>query len=117
MLFNSIEYLIFIFIFFITYWFVVNRNLKFQNLLILLSSYIFYGWWDYRFLSLIFLSTIVDYFIGINIPKSSSAFKRKILLFSSLFFNLSLLGFFKYYNFFIGKLMEFIKDPLFKIIL
>jgi len=106
MLFNSIEYLIFIFIFFITYWFVVNRNLKFQNLLILLSSYIFYGWWDYRFLSLIFLSTIVDYFIGINIPKSSSAFKRKILLFSSLFFNLSLLGFFKYYNFFIDSWID-----------
>ena len=106
MLFNSFEYFIFIFIFFITYWFVVNRDLKLQNLLILFSSYIFYGWWDYRFLSLIFLSTIVDYFIGINIPKYNSGFKRKILLSSSLLFNLSLLGFFKYYNFFIDSWVD-----------
>ena len=106
MLFNSFEYFIFIFIFFITYWFVVNRDLKLQNLLILFSSYIFYGWWDYRFLSLIFLSTIVDYFIGINIPKYNSGFKRKILLSSSILFNLSLLGFFKYYNFFIDSWVD-----------
>ena len=78
MLFNSFEYFIFIFIFFITYWFVVNRDLKLQNLLILFSSYIFYGWWDYRFLSLIFLSTIVDYFIGINILGSFNPKKHNL---------------------------------------
>ncbi|MFU8844553.1 MAG: MBOAT family protein, partial [Bacteroidales bacterium] len=61
MLFNSIDFAIFLPIVFIFYWFVVNRNLKWQNFLIIASSYIFYGWWDWRFLSLIFFSTMVDY--------------------------------------------------------
>ena len=72
MLFNSIEFLLFLPSVFILYWFVFNKNLKDQNLLILVSSYVFYGWWDYRFLSLIFLSTVVDYIIGLNIPKQNS---------------------------------------------
>ena len=103
MLFNSIEFLLFLPIVFILYWFVVNKNLKSQNLLILVSSYVFYGWWDYRFLSLIFLSTIVDYIIGLNIPKQDSEKKQKLLLWCSVLFNLSVLGFFKYYNFFIDS--------------
>ena len=72
MLFNSIEFLLFLPTVFILYWFVFNKNLKAQNSLILVSSYVFYGWWDYRFLSLIFLSTIVDYTIGLKIPKQDS---------------------------------------------
>ena len=106
MLFNSIEFLLFLPIVFILYWFVVNKNLKSQNLLILVSSYVFYGWWDYRFLSLIFLSTIVDYIIGLNIPKQDSNKKRKLLLWSSVLFNLSVLGFFKYYNFFVDSWID-----------
>ena len=66
----------------------------------------FYGWWDYRFLSLIFLSTIVDYIIGLNIPKQDSEKKQKILLWCSVLFNLSVLGFFKYYNFFVDSWVE-----------
>ena len=106
MLFNSIEFLIFLLIVFILYWFVFNKNLKFQNLLILLSSYVFYGWWDYRFLSLIFLSTIVDYIIGLNIPKQNSEKNQKLLLWCSVLFNLSVLGFFKYYNFFVDSWID-----------
>jgi len=70
------------------------------------SSYVFYGWWDYRFLSLIFLSTIVDYIIGINIPKQDSEKKQKLLLWCSVLFNLSVLGFFKYYNFFVDSWID-----------
>ena len=106
MLFNSIEFLLFLPIVFLLYWFVFNKNLKSQNLLILVSSYIFYGWWDYRFLSLIFLSTIVDYIIGLNIPKQDSEKKQKLLLLCSVLFNLSVLGFFKYYNFFVDSWID-----------
>ena len=103
MIFNSLEFLLFLPTVFLLYWFVFNKNLKSQNFLILLSSYLFYGWWDYRFLSLIFLSTIVDYIIGLNIPKQNTERKKKLLLWSSLLFNISVLGFFKYYNFFVNS--------------
>lgn len=101
MLFNSIEFLLFLPIVFVLYWFVFNKNFKQQNLLILVSSYFFYGWWDYRFLSLIILSTIVDYVIGLKISSQSSRNNQKKLLLCSVLFNLGILGFFKYYNFFI----------------
>ena len=106
MLFNSIEFLLFLPTVFLLYWFVFNKNLKSQNLLILLSSYVFYGWWDYRFLTLIFLTTIVDYIIGLNIPKQDSEKKQKLLLWCSVLFNLSVLGFFKYYNFFVDSWID-----------
>jgi alginate O-acetyltransferase complex protein AlgI len=100
MLFNSIEFAIFIPIVFTLYWFVTNRNLKVQNLLLVVASYVFYGWWDWRFLSLIVFSSIVDYLVGIGLSKTDDAQKRKYLLFSSIFVNLGFLGFFKYFNFF-----------------
>lgn len=103
MFFNSIEYLIFLPVCFAIYWFVVQRNLKVQNLFVLVISYIFYGWWDWRFLSLIAFSTIVDYTVGVYMEKSSSKSKRKRLLIVSLIVNLGLLGFFKYYNFFVDS--------------
>jgi len=106
MLFNSIEFLLFLPVVFVLYWFVFDKNLKHQNLLILFSSYVFYGWWDYRFLSLIFLSTIVDYFIGLNIPKQDSEKKQKLFLWGSILFNLGVLGFFKYYNFFVNSWID-----------
>jgi len=64
MLFNSIDFAIFLPIVFLLYWFVANKNLKLQNFLIVVASYVFYGWWDWRFLSLILFSTLVDYTIG-----------------------------------------------------
>jgi len=106
MLFNSVEFLLFLPTVFILYWFVFNKSLKIQNLLILVSSYVFYGWWDYRFLSLIFLSTIVDYIIGLFIPKQDSEKNQKLLLWCSVLFNLSVLGFFKYYNFFVDSWID-----------
>tara|TARA_B100000886_G_scaffold314515_1_gene251855 strand:+ start:2489 stop:3931 length:1443 start_codon:yes stop_codon:yes gene_type:complete len=106
MLFNSIEFLLFLPIIFTLYWFVFDKNIKLQNLIIFLGSYLFYGWWDYRFLSMIFLSTIVDYFIGLMIFKNSIERKRKILLICSILFNLGILGFFKYYNFFVNSWID-----------
>jgi len=101
MLFNSLDFAIFLPIVFVLYWFVTNKNLRLQNLLIVLASYLFYGWWDWRFLSLIFFSTIVDYLVGLMLLKEENETKRKALLWTSILVNLGFLGFFKYYNFFI----------------
>ncbi|MBL4625202.1 MAG: MBOAT family protein [Flavobacteriales bacterium] len=103
MLFNSIDFAIFLPIVFFLYWSITNRNLKWQNFLIVASSYVFYGWWDWRFLSLIILSTLVDYSIGLLLSKQKKQFKRKILLWTSIIVNLGFLGFFKYYNFFLDN--------------
>jgi len=106
MLFNSIEFALFLPIVFALYWFVFNRNIKLQNALILVSSYFFYGWWDWRFLLLISFSTVVDFVVGKQLHKEGIRSKRKLLLWLSLLTNLGLLGFFKYYNFFIDNFVE-----------
>ncbi len=106
MLFNTIDFAIFLPIVFAIYWFVVNRNLKLQNLLIVAASYTFYGWWDWRFLSLILFSTLVDYTIGISLSKENKATRRKVLLWTSVLVNLGFLGFFKYYNFFLDNFLH-----------
>lgn len=103
MLFNSIDFAIFLPIVFILYWFVSNNNLKLQNLLVVVASYLFYGWWDWRFLSLIIFSTAVDYSVGLGLLKQKNQTKRRILLWTSILVNLGFLGFFKYYNFFLDN--------------
>ena len=105
MLFNSFEFLFFLPIVFILYWFVFKK-IQSQNIFILIASYVFYGWWDWKFLGLIFLSTIIDYTIGILLSKTKPIKKRKYLLWFSLLFNLGILGFFKYYNFFIDNWID-----------
>ena len=101
MLFNSIEYFIFLPCIFILYWFVLKNYLKAQNVLLLVASYVFYGWWDYRFLALICLSTTVDYFVGLALEKEEDLKQRKLLVATSVTVNIGMLGFFKYYNFLI----------------
>jgi alginate O-acetyltransferase complex protein AlgI len=103
MLFNSIDFAVFLPIVFILYWFVTNKSLKLQNFLILGASYLFYGWWDWRFLSLILFSTIIDYSIGRKLNTEEDQTKRKVLLWTSILVNLGFLGFFKYYNFFLDN--------------
>lgn len=107
MLFNSIEFLIFLPVVFVAYWLIFKKNTQSQNILIIIASYIFYGWWDWRFLILIILSTVIDYLVGqqiyINADKKN---KSKHWLWVSVFFNLSLLGFFKYFNFFIDSFID-----------
>ncbi|GAB1858714.1 MBOAT family protein [Flavobacteriaceae bacterium MHTCC 0001] len=106
MLFNSIDFAIFLPIVFILYWFVTNKNLRLQNLLILTASYTFYGWWDWRFLSLILFSTILDYSVGRKLQNEENQIKRRFLLWISILVNLGFLGFFKYYNFFLDNFIS-----------
>ena len=106
MLFNTLDFAVFLPLVFFLYWFITYKNLKLQNTLIVVSSYVFYAWWDWRFLSLIIFSTIVDYFVGQKLKKEDNNLKRKILLWLSIIINLSFLGFFKYYNFFLENFIN-----------
>lgn len=106
MFFNSIDFFVFLPIVFGLYWLIGSKRIKEQNLLIAVASYVFYGWWDWRFLSLILFSTLVDYTIGIYLNKTEKLSKRKVLLWISIGVNLGFLGFFKYYNFFIDSLVD-----------
>ena len=109
MLFNSIEYLFFLPIVFLLYWFVFQRNLKMQNLFVVVVSYIFYGWWNWHFLLLIAFTTLCSYISGIGI-ESCMVKKRigggKILCVSNIVINLLVLGIFKYYNFFVDSFIS-----------
>ncbi|CAM3344636.1 MBOAT family O-acyltransferase [Zobellia roscoffensis] len=107
MLFNSLDFLIFLPVVFVLYWFVFKKSLKIQNLLVIVASYVFYGWWDWRFLILIFLSTVLDFLVGQQVFKNQdNNQKAKYWLWVSVAFNLGLLGFFKYFNFFIDSFIE-----------
>jgi len=93
-------------VFFIFYWFITNKNRKHQNLLIVCASYLFYGWWDWRFLFLILISTCIDFFIGNFMSNQLIVKKKKLLLYLSLTTNLGILIFFKYYNFFVESFID-----------
>jgi len=106
MLFNSIEFVIFLPIVFMLYWFVANRSVQGRNLLVIAASYVFYGWWDWRFLSLIILSSVVDFAVGRQLGSTENERQRRSLLTISVLLNLGLLGFFKYYNFFVESFID-----------
>lgn len=105
MLFNSLDFAIFFPIVFLLYW-LVSKHLRARNALILVSSYVFYGWWDWRFLSLIIISSFVDFFVGQKLYKTEEPKKRKALLLLSLLVNLGFLVYFKYTNFFIETFVD-----------
>ena len=106
MLFNSINFAIFLPIVFLLYWFVAKNNLKFQNVLLLVASYYFYACWDFRFLFLLIFSTLLDYYSGIKIENSTSEKNRKFWFWLSIGINLGFLGVFKYYNFFVDSIQD-----------
>ncbi len=107
MVFNSITFLIFISIFLPTYFLLRGRM---RMWLCLISSYIFYGWWDWRFLFLVLFTTSLDYTLGVLIEDTDDAKKKRRLLIISVFANLGFLGFFKYFNFFIDSFASLAKS-------
>jgi alginate O-acetyltransferase complex protein AlgI len=104
MIFNSIEFLVFFSILFLLYWLVFNVSARAQNILILVGSYVFYAWWDWRFLFLLIGSSIANYFIGIGIHEAKSDKGRRTLLSIGLIIGLAGLIYFKYFNFFVDSL-------------
>jgi D-alanyl-lipoteichoic acid acyltransferase DltB (MBOAT superfamily) len=106
MLFNSIDFAIFLPIVFFLYWLVANRSLKFQNILLLAASYFFYACWDWRFLFLLVFSTLLDFYTGLKMQNANSTDQKKIWFWLSIVVNLGFLGVFKYYNFFIDSFAE-----------
>ncbi len=115
MLFNSIHFAIFLPIVFVLYWLVTNKNLKVQNVFLLLSSYFFYACWDWRFLFLLLFSTLLDFFAGLKMQKARSKNTKKVLFWLSVGINLGFLGLFKYYNFFADSFAESMAHIGFKI--
>ncbi len=104
MLFNSLDFAIFLPVVFLLYWLCPKKNARLQNILLLVSSYFFYLYWDWRFLFLLIFSTLLDYFSGIQISQTDNQHSKKIWLWLSIGINLGFLGVFKYYNFFIDSL-------------
>lgn len=105
MLFNSVQFAVFLPIVFALYW-LLSHNLRRQNLLLLFASYVFYGSWDYRFLFLLMFSTALDYFTGIKMHRAASEKSRTWWFCLSVIVNLGFLGIFKYYNFFASSLAD-----------
>ncbi len=106
MLFNSLNFAIFLPIIFILYWFLNNKSLKFQNILLLISSYFFYACWDWRFLFLLIFSTLLDYYTGIKMSDAKDQNSKKFWFWLSISVNLGFLGVFKYYNFFAASFAD-----------
>lgn len=101
MLFDSPIYLVFLTLVVVTYWRVTHSS---QNNFLLVASYFFYGWWDWRFLGLIAISTVVDYYCAISVSRSTNRIRRRLALALSVSVNLTFLGFFKYFNFFVDSM-------------
>lgn len=108
MLFNSIEFFFFLPIVFLLYWGVFQRNLRWQNAFIVIASYVFYGWWDWRFLILIAITSFCSWWSGMWIEKnlSTNVYRSRFILGTNICVNLLILGFFKYYNFFIQSFID-----------
>ncbi|MGX8712357.1 MAG: MBOAT family O-acyltransferase [bacterium] len=100
MLFSSIEFFVFLPLVFALYW-VLNRHTRWQNLLVVAASYVFYGWWDWRFLLLIAFTSACSYVSGLIIEHGRW---RKTALWGNIIINLAILGLFKYYDFFAAEL-------------
>ena len=107
MLFNSIEFAIFLPVVFLLYWFVFNWNLRLQNLFVVVASYVFYGWWDWRFLLLIAFTSLCSYGSGLLIEKfRDTPRKAKTFNVLNIVINLLILGVFKYYDFFVTSFAD-----------
>src|SRR5258706_1708435 len=98
MTFTTLSFLMFLALVFALYWTVRER--KAQNLLLVLASYLLYGWWDWRFCGLMLVSSLLDYFVGLGLDRVEAQGRRKLILAVGLAGNLAMLGFFKYFNFF-----------------
>jgi alginate O-acetyltransferase complex protein AlgI len=115
MLFNSFSFFIFLPIVFVLHWFVSKKGVSFQNIILLLASYFFYSFWDWRFSIILVGSTLFNYLFGIQIGKEKKEIRQKNLLVFSLIINIGVLCYFKYFNFFIDSFLDIINNLGFNI--
>src|SRR5437762_1669871 len=101
MVFNSLTFLVFLAIVLVLYYRLEHRG---QNWMLVVASYVFYGWWNYRFLGLLLFSTLFDYACALKIEAETNPLRRKIFLTFSIAVNMGILGVFKYFNFFVSSL-------------
>ena len=106
MLFNSIAFLIFLPLVFFLYWFVFQKHLKSQNYFILAISYLFYGWWDWRYLILLVFCSGINYLAGVRLANNQNIKSRKVVLALSCIVSLGVLCVFKYFNFFVDNFIS-----------
>ncbi|OJV17193.1 MAG: membrane-bound O-acyltransferase family protein [Dyadobacter sp. 50-39] len=106
MLFNSISFTVFLPAVFVLYWVLPRKMVRYQNILLLIASYFFYGCWDWRFLGLLSFSTLLDFYSGLRIHNSKSEIARKRGLIASVTINLGFLAYFKYFGFFVDSFAE-----------
>ena len=113
MLFNSLEFAIFLPIVFFLYWFATNKNLRNQNLLIVAASLLFYGWWDWRFLLLMVVTITLSYLSGLairqvrsNREEHSARRGARLVTALNIILNLAILGTFTYYTFFVDSFVD-----------
>jgi alginate O-acetyltransferase complex protein AlgI len=106
MLFNSVAFALFLPTVFLLYWTIPQAWVRAQNAFLLLVSYFFYSWWDWRFLALLFLSAYLDFWLGLGLQQTTHPLGRKALLACSVVSNVSVLVYFKYYNFFFDSFMQ-----------
>jgi len=108
MLFTSLEYFLFLPVVFALYWSIKSDQLGIRNGLLLIASYFFYGWWDWRFLLLLVSMALMNYFVGLRIGNQEEKRIRKFWLITGLIINLGVLIIFKYFNFFIDSFIDLI---------
>lgn len=106
MIFNSFDFAIFFPVVYLVYWLILQGRPGLQNAFLVLAGFVFYGWWDWRFLFLLIFTALVDFFIALQLGKIEKTTTRKLLLGISIVSNLGLLGFFKYYNFFLDSFAD-----------
>jgi alginate O-acetyltransferase complex protein AlgI len=106
MLFNSAEYILFLPTVLVMYLILARCGLLVQNIWMIAASYAFYGWWDWRFLALLFATSLIDYLVGVGLSVATQTWQRRALLSTSLTFDLGALFFFKYFNFFVSSLVD-----------
>lgn len=110
MLFNSFAFLVFLPVVFLLYWLRMSPRGRWQNAVLLIASYVFYGWWDWRFLLLLAFSTLLDYFSGMALAATIDERRRRVWLWCTVALNLLLLGFFKYFNFFVDSAVAMLES-------
>ncbi|MCF8273408.1 MAG: MBOAT family protein [Flavobacteriaceae bacterium] len=110
MIFNSYDFIVFIVVVFVLYWFVFKNSAKYQNILLLISSLFFYCWADWRFLGILVFNILFNFYLAKKIDKVNKEKTKQLVLWFGIIVNIGILGYYKYFNFFYESIQSII-DP------